>query len=288
MGNQAFRWSSATGIVALGYLQGGPFANSFAEDVSADGSAVVGASSSVNSLSEAFAWRLETGMVGLGDLAGGDFHSYATAISADGEIIAGGATSALGPEAFRWTEADGMIPLGDLAGGFFSSGARDVSSDGSTIVGYGNSELSGGSIEAFRWTAGTGMQALGDLPGGEFISDPTSVSADGSVVLGYSHRAGGYRAFVWTALSGMRDLQEVLISEFGLGPQLMGWILTSASDISDDGLSIAGNGINPDGNFEAWLVRLDHPITAPEPSSLTLAFMVAALFARRSSRRRPV
>jgi probable HAF family extracellular repeat protein len=236
-------------------------------------------------LSEAFVWNAGNGMVGLGDLPGGGFHSYASGISADGMVICGGATSALGPEAFRWTAADGISPLGDLSGGFFGSGARSISSDGSTIVGFGHSELSGGSIEAFRWTAATGMQPLGDLADGDFISDPVGVNADGSVVLGYSKRDDGYKAFVWDSLHGIRDLQEVLLSDFALGPQLAGWQLTGATDISDDALSIVGYGVNPDGNNEAWLVRLDRPIAAPEPQAAPLLAFAAAIVARRGRRR---
>ena len=52
--------------------------------VSADGSAIVGASQSGNGR-EAFRWTPETGMVGLGDLPGGGFGS--AALAADGRTI---------------------------------------------------------------------------------------------------------------------------------------------------------------------------------------------------------
>lgn len=272
---QAFRWSAAEGIVGLGHLAGASLASSYADDVSADGYSIVGGSASVNSLSEAFLWTATSGMIGLGDLPGGEFASVATGISANGGIIVGEARSSLGPEAFRWTFNEGMVPLGDLDGGFFGSGARAISADGSTVVGRGSSESSAGSLEAFRWTAATGMAPLGDLPGGEFISDPLGISADGTIVLGYSHRAGGYKAFTWDAAHGMRDLQEVLVAEFGLGPDVVGWRLIAATDISDDGLSIVGYGENPHGNFEAWLVRLDHPLSAPEPSAFSLLLLAS-------------
>jgi probable HAF family extracellular repeat protein len=84
-------------------------------------------------------------MIGLGDLAGGDFYSNATGINADGSVIAGWGTTALGREAFLWTPALGLVYLRDhlislgvanLAGWQLSS-ARGVSADGSTVVGYG-------------------------------------------------------------------------------------------------------------------------------------------------------
>jgi hypothetical protein len=48
--------------------------------------------------------------------------------------------------------------------------------------------------------------------------------------------------------------------------------LTSAVDISDDGLVIAGNGINPLGQSEGWVVRLE---AIPEPATFVL-FVVGA------------
>jgi probable HAF family extracellular repeat protein len=221
-------------------------------------------------------------MVGLGDLSGGEFDSYATGISANGTVIAGGGMSDLGPEAFRWTAETGIAPLGDLPGGFFGSGASAISSDGATIVGYSNSEISGGSIEAFRWTSQTGMQPLGDLAGGDFESDAIGVNGDGSLIVGFSAGDKGMGAFVWDEQHGMRDLQDLLVSGFALGPQLGGWHLASATDISDDGRTIVGYGLNPDGHFEAWLVRLDHPLNTPEPPTAgLLAFAATAIAACR-------
>jgi hypothetical protein len=47
-----------------------------------------------------------------------------------------------------------------------------------------------------------------------------------------------------------------LTDEHGLGEDLAGWRLTDAAGISDDGLTIAGNGVNPQGNDEGWVVKL--------------------------------
>jgi len=52
----------------------------------------------------------------LGDLAGGDFASDALGVSADGSVVVGSSSSALGfSEPFRWTSEGGMVGLGDLA-----------------------------------------------------------------------------------------------------------------------------------------------------------------------------
>jgi hypothetical protein len=79
-----------------------------------------------------------------------------------------------------------------------------------------------------------------------------------------------YAAFIWDAQHGMRNLQSVLEADYGM--DLTGWQLTSAVDISDDGLVIAGNGINPLGQSEGWVVRLE---AIPEPATLVL-FVVGA------------
>ena len=69
-------------MVSLGDLIGGS-SLSTANDVSADGSAVVGHADSASG-AEAFRWTQADGMVALGDLAGGAFSSSANAVSADG------------------------------------------------------------------------------------------------------------------------------------------------------------------------------------------------------------
>ncbi|MGK7929438.1 MAG: PEP-CTERM sorting domain-containing protein, partial [Spirulina sp.] len=64
---------------------------------------------------------------------------------------------------------------------------------------------------------------------------------------------------------------------------LTGWTLEEATAISSDGLSIVGIGVNPDGNEEAWLARLDSPSQVPEPSSTVAILTVVGtgLFATR-------
>ena len=100
------------------------------------------------------------------------------------------------------------------------------------------------------------MVGLGDLPGGFFNSSANGVSGDGSVVVGLGISASGAEAFIWDSTSGMRSLQEVLILDHALGPVLSGWTLSGAFGISDDGFTIVGNGRNPSGQIEAWIVSL--------------------------------
>lgn len=227
LGDEAFRWSAAAGMVGLGDLPGGGF-NSFATGVSANGSVIVGTGRSASG-TEAFQWTGRDGMVGLGDLPGGVFESRANGVSADGSVVVGYGNSASGYEAFRWTAGGGMAGLGDLPGGIFYSIANAASGDGSVIVGFGNSAAGG---EAFRWTAGGGMVGLGDLPGGTFASTATAVSTDGSVVVGRGASASGTEAFRWTAGTGM----------VGLGDLPGGIFQSQALGVSGNGSVVVGYG----------------------------------------------
>ncbi len=246
-GGEAFRWTQIGGMIGLGDLPGGSF-YSHAPAVSADGLVVVGSSQSASG-SEAYRWTEAGGMIGLGDLPGGNFFSTAYGVSADGSVLAGTSRSASGDEAFRWTQAGGMVGLGDLPGGSFRSNATDISADGSVVVGAGQS-ASG--EEAFLWSQAVGMIGLGDLPGGSFYSHAQAVSADGLVVVGWSRSASGYEAFIWDPVNGMRSVKDVLESEYGI--DLTGWMLESATGISDDGNTIVGVAYNPSGQREAWMV----------------------------------
>ncbi len=266
---EAFHWTQAGGMVGLGGLLGALPNDSFlsmAKDVSADGSVVVGTSSSILVTGRtAFHWTQASGMVAL---PGG----YANAVSPDGLVVVGGT---LGDEAFRWTQTDSTLGLGDLPGGSFSSVATAVSADGSVVVGRGNSSFGD---EAFRWTQAGGMVGLGDLPGGIFFSGATAVSADGSVIIGIS---GG--AFIWDVTHGIRSLKDVLVNDYGL--DLTGWVLYAAMDISADGRTIVGFGRNPSSYGEAWIARLEnHLLTVTTSGSGTVTSAPAGIDCGRDCR----
>ena len=267
-GYQAYRWTQAGGMVGLGDLAGAGF-YSQAEAVSADGLVVVGTGTSASG-EEVFRWTAATGMVGLGDLAGGSFLSRAYGISSDGTTIVGVSSSANGYEAFRWKQATGMVGLGDLSGDGFYSRAEDTSSDGSIMVGQSDSGIG---REAFLWREGVGMMGLGDLPGGSYYSSAIGVSAGGSIVVGLGSSASGDEAFIWDEPRGMRNLREVLTEQCHL--DVTGWTLKYATDVSDDGMTIVGYGINPGGDWEAWRA------VVPEPATLSLLALGGSAVIRR-------
>jgi probable HAF family extracellular repeat protein len=260
----------------LGTLGG---AQSYASNVSADGSVVVGYSNNSARNDRAFRWTQASGMVDLGTLGGAS--SNAVAVSADGSVVVGSSTNNAGyGRAFRWTQASGMVNLGTLGGP--ASYASSISADGSVVVGnltnnagkhhafrwtqaggmidlstlggaesyaygasadgsvvVGQSTNSAGMPHAFRWTQAGGMVDLGTLSGWYSIAE--DVSADGSVVVGYSYdNAGNYRAFRWTQADGMIDLGT------------FGGTKSRAYSVSADGSVVVGDSINNAGNYRAF------------------------------------
>jgi len=236
--------SGATALfVPLGQLLDG--AATVANDVSGDGTTVIGRATTAGGSGEAFVWTASGGMVGLGDLPTGNSSSQAWAVSGDGSVVAGtgtysttgGSTGGL-PQAFRWTAAGGMVGLGFIDGGSFSY-AYDVSADGSVVVGE---TATSSFVRAYRWTAEGGMLDLGVLPDG-VVSRSYAVSDDGSVVVGAGRTgAGTWRPFRWTAGAGMVDIGD-----------LAGGVATGeAFGVSADGTYVVGFSASAAGN-EAYL-----------------------------------
>jgi len=299
-GTRALKWLPQTGIVDLGVPEG--FGSSEAWAVSANGEVIAGTTGE----GYGFRWTPSTGMISSNDAFGYTGALSPMVVSADGSTVAGGNYyhPTLGwNQAFRWTPATGTVSLGALDG-FGNSEVRAASADGSVLVGWSQNY---GPELAFRWTARTGMTPITDAPswataisadGGVIagrmavggtsypnaayrwteatgpvllnstatdldLDSVSSMSSNGSIIVGEHNLS----AMIWDAVHGMRDLRTVLIDEFGLSSSLQGWHLLDAAAISANGRVIAGNGFNPDGFAEGWVVTL--PV--PEPSSLLLA-----------------
>lgn len=248
-GKRAVIWSPGHfGPIASTDLPGGAV-DASGRDVSGDGSIRVGQASSALGL-EAFYWN-DAGIFPLADLAGGPVSSNANSISFDASTIVGYGTTSAGQLATRWVNGGAPVSLGDLPGGAVNSSASGVSGDGSVIVG---SSSSAAGVEAFYWTQGEGMVSIGDLPGGAVNAVATNVSASGEAIVGNATTSAGAEAFIWTRQIGMRRLADVLADQGVTLPP--GWRLAGASDVSMDGLTIAGRAIRADGVEEAVVVRL--------------------------------
>ncbi|HVW22309.1 MAG TPA: hypothetical protein VHC86_13935 [Opitutaceae bacterium] len=233
------RWTPATETVNLGFPSGWHAAVGIG--ISGDGSVIVGQGPDVNFNTQAFVWTQTEGFTALGDLPGAS-ESEATAISTDGSTVVGES----GGQAFRWTWGGGLQGLGGT-----SSTAVAVSADGRTaavVSGQGTSRFA-----SYRWTVSGGLAPLGNLPGGGSYCYVTGMSASGGILVGDSDSSSGIQAFVWTPAHGMQSLADVLSVTYHLG--LTGWTLSNPQ-ISADGQTIAGNGVNPSGQTEAWRASL--------------------------------
>ena len=190
---QAFRWTASDGMVGLGWLQGGIVNSSTALAVSADGSIIVGGSSSANG-SEAFRWTATDGMTGLGLPSGASF-GRATGVSADNSTIIGHNGFSNHNRAFRWTAAEGMTDLGFLPGDNVSE-ANAISADGSNIV--GRSAVDFNPSRAFIWDKTNGMRDLKAVLvagnpnlAGWTLRVALGLSADGTTVVGWGQNPSG-------------------------------------------------------------------------------------------------
>jgi uncharacterized membrane protein len=249
----------------LGDLSGGSI-SSTAKALSADGSVVVGQSSSADGLA-AFRWTAAGGMVGFGFSNPGS--SIANDISADGSIIvgsersasweyngfqwtAGGGTETLtygtsiyeithstndgatvvgrGSGTWVWTPGNDPVNIPPQAGGSYAN-VSAINSDATAIVGSGNGGPAGGSsYGAFLWTTAGGTQSLGLFPG-DIPTFASGVSNDGSIVVGSSVTGAGWQ---WTEAGGM-----IVMENF------------TPSGISLDGSLIVGKGLLGDSSTGA-------------------------------------
>lgn len=215
--------------------------------VNGDGSIVVGEGAPPLN-AQAFRWSASGGFQHLGLLPEGTY-SQAYGVSDDGAVVVGGGTSSAGYRGFVWTEASGMTALGTLPGGTYSR-AWGVSRNG--LVPFGESDQ-GGTGRAVRWTA-AGIEDLGLLAGWSWVS-ARAASADGSIVVGFGSTPNGSRPFLWSAQTGMVDLNVYLPSQ---GVDLTDWVLTDARGVSTDGKVLVGTGLHQirAGLQRAWRVDL--------------------------------
>lgn len=272
LGSTVVGWKWEAGaLTQLPFLPLGD--SSRADAVSYDGRIIVGSGSLNTMFNNSITWVAGVAMDS--GTATGDDNDLASmyGVSADGKVAAGSSNFAMGFHAFRH-EAGVYQDLGTLQNVFNSNGT-DISGDGRVVVGL--SDIPNAVIEAFRWEAGA-MVGLGDLPGGDFDSEALATDHDGNVVVGRGHTNLGNEAFLWTEDLGIVSVKDHLE---GLGLDLTGWTLTDAVAVSADGLTIAGNGINPLGFEEGWVATI-----VPEPSGMVMVSLLAgaALVGRWRSR----
>jgi probable HAF family extracellular repeat protein len=134
--------------------------------------------------------------------------------------------------AVLWLKKGGLVSLTSLPG-FEHSEAVSIAENGAiagVASGSGGSTTGATRFRAVLWQPSSlAIEDLGTLPGGS-DSRARRVNARGEVV-GSSSSANGERAFIWTAASGMRDLNTLV--------NVPGLVLTDALSINKKGDIVA-------------------------------------------------
>ncbi len=255
--DRAVQWRSS-GVEELALLPGWSHVEHRATDVSADGSLT-----SVVALQEieggynwatylvhengSIPWMLD--YVSVPPWASQVSEPVIRAVSADASVMVGELIGYAPLNAALFFSNSGSEVEEIAIGDSWQMSVSDLSSDGSTAVGLLWPE-------AWRWTSEGGRVGLG-LIAGDVMSDAMGVSGDGQWIVGWSFGGVGQRATIWDEDHGLRLLQP-LIEGMGIVPT--GWTLEVANAISDDGTVITGNGIDPNGDSQAFVIYLDVPL----------------------------
>ncbi len=170
-----------------------------ANDISADGSVVVGSTAF-----EAFRWTAAGGYQRLGWLPDPFPGSFASAVSADGSIVVGGCSSTVHVEqGFRWDAIGGMVHLEPIsyASGVGLSSAKAIGDNGNLIGGYSYDVIID---QPTVWNTPTTPQYIG-VPGTMFTGWVSDIADNAPVVVGSSQVAPGPNdaGSVWTPGGGL-------------------------------------------------------------------------------------
>lgn len=254
---QPFIWTFWNGMRGLGSV-GGPNSDPdewcttpfYATGIN-DSSQVVGYDEIyLNDYQFGFLWTRANGMTLFGDSWP---PTFANKISNTGQIVGQNSDNLTwGIGHATWWKSGVATDLGTLGGGpavlDFASSANGVNDIGQVVGWSTTTSVSGGAFgwcgaptHAVMWAGSAGISDLGTLPG-DTLSAALKISFFGQVIgssgnsatCGISHYEVFGRPFIWTARSGMQDLNTLISAGSG-------WVLNSVSDINLWG-QIVGSG----------------------------------------------
>lgn len=250
--SRPFVWSQGGGATILTAPTSELILGSALLGLSHDGAVAVGYVSSWDnsqSTGRAMRWTASEGLQFIPGLDAPGEHNQAVAVSADGSVVMGTASTDDGRyEPFRWSETGGMERMGILPS-FQSHWVQSGTPDARVMVGFGYLPNAQYDIQPFRWTSTNGLEllsTLSDAPWGRAYS----VSADGSRIVGEL----GNRAAIWLGSHHSLRLSDYM-TQLGI-TGFADWQLWAAYGISADGHTIVGNGTNPQGETEGFIVTL--------------------------------
>jgi probable HAF family extracellular repeat protein len=245
-------WSQATGWVDLGHpsdgcVLDGSWGSGY--DVNRDGTVAVGLAWYCPG-AQGFQWTPQGGMVGLGHPTNAS--SRASAVSADGSTIVGfyeDPTQGF-RRPVRWVSGTTDLFAGEQTPGE----ATAVNSTGSKIVGQAVDAT--GFSHAFYYSSQGGLVSLGTLSGRARDESIANAVANNGMTVGWSGDpfSTGIKAFVWKPNAGMVSLQKFLVRNGAIIPSNV--TLTTALDISANGLTIVGTWQDTSFNQGGWIARL--------------------------------
>lgn len=221
-----FYWTTTSGMVDLGTLTG-PSGWSIAEAITSKG--VIVGSSYINNRDDAVFWTQSGGVFLIHDAGFLPHfpHTYPSDVNEKLQVT-GIACQDYNCNkifhAFFWSMATKWIDLGTLPNGQYSEGIWI--NDAGVVAGVSTSPSYPNGVTVL-WDTSRHIHPLGTLPGGD-ASSPGFIN-DSGVVLGQSTVPGGdNHAYIWTATTGMQDLNNMI-------PPNSGWVLHHAASIDNTG-----------------------------------------------------
>lgn len=263
---RAYRWTASSGLVVLPDHEAGEPVE--AVDVSADGTIIAGTLQLPRARKKAFTWTADGGYRLLDSevtIASRKFDAITDvfSLSGDGKIAAGfvkfNEVDFL--QACLWVEGLGAplrrsefnegVPyyLQDFIG--TRTVCTAVAKDCVAVIGRHQNKRRYGSRGfhvldgKFTWLDSSTCA----------LTSPQAISGDGRTVVGRGLERDGNDevACLWRQGLGVRSLAQHLANA---SVRVGDWKLTEATGVSKDGRVIVGNGVNPSGQKEAWIVRL--------------------------------